>query len=132
MDEHTRRILNDARRTLERLDGIESEFEAQNEMRDEFVPLRREPLQPVRTPESQAQQADWRAWDDWCKAHVQNGLLEFADMLGEEIGRSDREINARLAALETVVGELRAAREVEQAAKVVDLPNFLRKRNDAA
>jgi hypothetical protein len=55
-------------------------------------------------------------------------------MLGQELSASDRAVNLRLEALEQLVGELRADIAVERAARnqnVVDLPDFLRRKNAA-
>jgi hypothetical protein len=46
--------IRKARETLERLDEIEDVFEVENEMRDDYVPLEREPPQPIRVAATRA------------------------------------------------------------------------------
>jgi hypothetical protein len=124
--------IRKARQILAR--NYEAEFAAANEKRDSqhvemwHVP-ERSPVQeePTKT-ETEIMQRTWDGWEDWLNGHLKN----FADMIGAEIGESDKAIDVRLSALEQKVGELTAESEVRRCAEVVDLPQFIRKRNDNA
>src|SRR5262249_27400210 len=123
-----------ARDILARRKEIEAEFAADNARRDlTFTPLRREPpLSRTTTMTHETNEPDFSGWEKWLQSHLEN----FADMLGREIGETDKAINARLSELEERVGQLVAEREVvERAAKngtVVELPDFLRRKHNAA
>jgi hypothetical protein len=123
--------IRKARATLERLDGIEDVFEADNARRDPYVPLRRELPHPRSTAVTQQPEPKWDDWNQWAEAHVQRGLERAAEIVGEEVGAIERSLIERIKKLEAEIGELRAEQTVEHAAKVVDLPSFLRKRDNA-
>jgi hypothetical protein len=76
----------------------------------------------------QPQMTAQAAWDSWCKAHVGNGLDMLAHEVGAWCGQLEARLNKRISELEAEVGQLRAAAEVERAAKIIDLPNW-RKRD---
>jgi hypothetical protein len=126
-----KRLMQDnATRIAELRDDIE-----RREMR--YEPLERTP--PVvrsQQPESQAQQQDWSAWNEWAEAHVARGLEALADtmacVVGEEVGTIERRLTERIEALEAEVGQLRAQQTVEAAAKVIDLPRLPLRTRDAA
>jgi hypothetical protein len=105
---------------------------AENEMRDPFEPLQRAQPQPIRTPEPTQAQPDWTAWDNWCAAHVQNGLERAAEIFGEEVHEIEADLLKRIELLEQKVGELAAESEVRHCAEVFDLPDFRRKKNNGA
>jgi hypothetical protein len=70
-----------------------------------------------------------RAWEAWLYGHL--------DRLAYEMGACSAEIencvNAKIRGLEAEIGQLRAAAQVERAANnIVDLPNPLRRRSNAA
>jgi hypothetical protein len=128
-------VLARARATLARLDGIEDEFAADAYKRDNaferlrhLCPTAPRKQAPEET-EQQIMQRNFDAWEDCLDVQLKN----FADMIGQEIGESDRAINARLAALEQAVGEMKAEQAVTRAAaEIVELPSFLTKRDGNA
>jgi hypothetical protein len=69
-----------------------------------------------------------RAWNAW--------LCSYTDRLAYELGACSAEIenrlNAKIRGLQAEIGQLRAGLTVERAAKVIDLPNPLKRRRDAA
>jgi hypothetical protein len=71
-------------------------------------------------------------WDRWCRGHVSNGLDALAYTIGAEVAKIENRLKAQINVLERALGELRAERTVERAAKIIDLPNPLRRRRDAA
>jgi hypothetical protein len=130
--------IKTARATLKRLDNCESDFQAETEARNarhvvwHMPPTATPPQAPEETEATQMTQ-DWSEWDAWAEMHVQQGLERAAAILGDEIGRIERSLLKRIKKLEERVGELRAEQAVTRAAaEVVDLPEFLRKRNDVA
>jgi hypothetical protein len=128
-------ILDRARAKLGQLAGIEKIFEADAHKRDKaFEPLRhmcptapRSTQAPEKT-ELEIMQRNFDDWETWLNGHLKN----FAQMIGEEIGETDKAVNARLAALEQTIGEMKAEQAVTRAAaEIVDLPNW-RKQSDSA
>jgi len=120
--------IRKARETLARRKDQEAEFEAYNARR-EYTPLVRERPAPIRSTPimTDTPEPDWSGWESWINGHLEN----FAEMLGQELSASDRAVNLGLESLEQKLGELLAEREVERAAKVIDLPDFRKKRSNA-
>jgi hypothetical protein len=87
--------------------------------------------QPNKTTVAMKREAQ-EGWDRWCRGHVANGLDVLALTIGQEIGAIEARINAKIDALEARLGELKAEREVERRAKIIDIPNWRRKSNAAA
>lgn len=124
-------VLNQARATLARLDGIEDEFAARNSVRDRtFEPLRRvRPQSAQKEALQMTQQPNWDDWNEWCRTIAAELVGELADEAGQACGELSREI----AELREELAQLRASIEVERAARnsnVVDLPDW-RKRGAA-
>jgi hypothetical protein len=86
------------------------QFLAETGTPDEFEPLER-------TPPSASNHDGLRSM-----------IETLADEVGEAVGQQDRELSA----LRDELNELRAALEVERKLKIVDLPDWRRKRGDAA
>jgi hypothetical protein len=118
MNEHARRVIAEGRATIERVDRANLEWAQENERRDAFEP----PLERTRPNQPAPVTHDW----------VANGLDVLARTIGQEVGRIERALLARIDALEAEIGQLRAAAQVERAAKIVDLPSFLRRKENAA
>jgi hypothetical protein len=132
MDENARDILDQARATLARLEGIESEFAADNEIRDaRDAQMWRTPTQKE-TPKMTTQ--DWSGWNTWAEEHVKRGVEELASIMGEEVGKVERGLLEQIAELREELAQLRAEQVVERAARnlenVVDLPDW--RKRDAA
>jgi hypothetical protein len=110
--------ITKARQILARNYG--AEFEVDNkarEARQSVFHLPRIETHSTRTQapeetEQQMTQRTWQAWEDWLDAHLKN----LADMIGQEIGETDKAVNARLSAIEQAIGEMKAERTVERAA----------------
>jgi hypothetical protein len=145
MDNNARRILDAARANVARISSeLEPAFAADALRRETYA----EPLRYVRqaphapkaqstAQETEAEITDRRyaQWDDWAEQHVERGLERAADIFGEEIAEIEKQLLARIEALEAQVGEITAELTVERAARsdnVVDLPSFLRKSNSDA
>jgi hypothetical protein len=130
---NAQKILANARATLERLSNVEDEF-AEDAARREwsYEPLRREPpVSRSTTMTHETPQPSWDDWNEWAESHVARGLETVADIIGDEIGVIERDLHERIAKLEEELGQMRADREIERAAKVIDLPDW-RKKSDAA
>jgi hypothetical protein len=117
------------RQTLERVDELNAElaeraaqrqrdgtdFEERAERRQYEESLRAashqpEPVPPIRrAPESPVQQQDWSGWNRWADKKIGDALMNFADALGEEVARINKEERARLR------GEFKAAIEALRA-----------------
>jgi hypothetical protein len=72
-----------------------------------------------------------RMWNEWAAAHVQRGMDSCMYTAGQEVGKIERAILARIDVLERELGELRAERAVGRAA-AIDLPDFRKRKRDAA
>jgi hypothetical protein len=76
-----------------------------------------------------------RTWNEWAVAHVQRGMDSCMYTVGQECGKIESRLAKRIADLEKEVGELRGELNVQRAlakSEIIDLPDFRRKRNDAA
>jgi hypothetical protein len=124
-----------SRELLARLSNCAAEYAADQEKRNarhaDVWQLSEDPRRaqaPTET-EEEIMQRNFEGWEEWLDGHLKN----FAQMIGEEIGESDRAINARLAALEQAVGEMKAEQAVERAAaEIIDLPDWRTKNENAA
>jgi hypothetical protein len=126
---------------MNRREMIEENLRRKAELADEieererrYEPLVREkprPSPPQRT-DTMPEQNSWDAWDRWAKAHVDAGTAVLARVIGERVGEIHRGINKELAELREELAALRIERQIERAAKVVDLPSFLRRKEHAA
>jgi hypothetical protein len=113
--------------TIARVDHANLDWEEENAARDPFVPLERSPpraTHPQTQEENAVAEQGWDDWDRWVKAHVQNGTDVLATAIGEEVGKIQRDLEARIAKLEEEVGQLKADRAVARAAQVIDLPDW--------
>jgi hypothetical protein len=131
MDEHARKVIAEARRTISRVDDAQESWAAENARRDLHSPIERTPPRSTQGSITMTTQPDWSDWDRWAAAHVQIGIDSLAFMVGEEVGKIEKRLAEKIERLETELCELKADRAVERAA-VVDLPDFRRKRHDAA
>jgi len=71
-------------------------------------------------------------WDNWAKTHVNNGLYELSYIIGEETAKIENRLNRKISELERELGQLRAARTVERSAEVFDIPDWRRRKRNAA
>jgi hypothetical protein len=75
------------------------------------------------------------AWDAWARGHVANGTNMLAQVIGQEVGKIERRLAERITELENSLGQLRAQTEILRnvtTGAVVDLPSFLRRKENAA
>jgi hypothetical protein len=136
MDERSERILREARETIERVDELNWQWA--QERRDPYVPLERErprAAQPQRkTP--MTTQPDWSDWNTWARTIAKQEILAYeSGALGPtlgDIGKITGALRREVDELRAELGQLKAEREVELAAKIIDLPNPLRRRSSAA
>jgi hypothetical protein len=67
------------------------------------------------------------------RAHVQKRFEEFADLIGAEVGKAEKEMRREMDALKLELAELRGfQRAVASSSDDSALPKFLRDRHDAA
>jgi hypothetical protein len=126
MNERARKILNEARATIERIDDQQREWNAENAAHDLYEPLVREPPRSTQrsTPVTQ-QTNDFSGWERWLQGHLDVAAYE----IGACVAEVETRLTKRIAELEADIGQLRAERAVERAA-VIALPGW--RRRDAA
>jgi hypothetical protein len=124
--------IRKSREILTRLEGIEAEYAAENEMRDaRHVEMWTVP--PI-TQETEGTSQMTSTWDEW-HAWARSIAVEVCGELADEAGAVTGQLEAELRQLRDELNQLRADIAIERSLRngdVVDLPRFIRRRNDNA
>lgn len=107
---------------------------------DEFLRQRRAAREPVirktfdpdeqrQHPQQQAQ--GWEGWENWLQARLKNFGEAVADVIGEEVGVTERKLRAEIAKLREEIGALRGEMNVVNSISRGEIVT-LKKSSDAA